>query len=68
MIKYLCDCCGAEMETWYTAQFTAHSEQDSYGRGNFECAANNVQSIFEPHKIYCKQCIDRAKEVLMQQA
>lgn len=65
MIKYICDCCGEEMKTWYKVDTYAEDELSSYGsRGYTETFTHNLSNIMVPEKIYCKACVDRALNVL----
>ena len=67
MTKHFCDCCGAQIETWYTVEFKAQSETDQWNRCTTESLSNSIQNVFAPKKIYCKSCVDRAKAELKPQ-
>lgn len=65
MIKHCCDCCGKEVETWYVFSVIAQSESSILGLCTSEAAAHNMNRVFAPERIYCKDCKNRALALLM---
>lgn len=64
MIKYCCDCCGKEMETWYVFNVQAQSERNRLGLSTSEALTHNANCIFAAERIYCNECKNRALAVL----
>ena len=65
MKKYFCDCCGKEVETWYVFSVVAQSESSNLELCISETSAHNMNRVFVPERIYCKDCKNRALAMLV---